>query len=382
MKKRRPRLLFGLIAGTFALVGGLLLVELGLRLFWRPPLPLGRLSFETLDGEPVADLAAAAARGFVVPVAPDQRPRLRYMFAPGRSFYLRYGDNDVLGNDWLDEQGRVLVRINDLGLRERPEMIDAKPPGQRRIVCIGDSFTFGWGVPEELCWVRLLENDLRTAQLDVRTVNCGAAGALCVDEYEWGLRHRFGKLQPDAVIVTICLNDLIPSSGLFVQGPTPRTGMHTMDLLLRAVGRSPLELDPKIDYVQLLLDLPEDAGTRSQLYGDDKPFAAMWSQGTPQRSLVAMKAWCDEREIPLMIVLWPFLQGLGPDSHYPFAKLHQMVGKFCSDNNLPFLDVLPALAGNEPEKLWVTPADMHANPTAQRLATTLIAPFVATHLRR
>ncbi|MCB9884413.1 MAG: SGNH/GDSL hydrolase family protein [Planctomycetes bacterium] len=382
MTKKRSRLLFGLVGAAIAVIAGLLLVELGLRLLWKPPQPLGRLSYATADGEPVADVVAAAARGYVVPVAADQRPRERYMFAPGKSFYLCYSDNDQLHNDWFDDRGRVLVRIDDLGLRERPEVVGAKPPGQQRIVCIGDSFTFGWGVPEELCWVRLLEDDLRAAQRDVRTVNCGAAGALCVDEYEWGLRHRFGKLQPDAVIVTICLNDLIPSSGLFIQGPTPRTGLLTLDLLLRAVGRSPLDLDPKIDWVQLLLDLPEKAGTDSGLYGSDKPYGAMWSQGTPQRSLIAMKAWCDERNVPLMIVLWPFLQGLGPGADYPFARLHQMVGKFCSDNGLPFLDVLPALAGHIPEELWVTPADMHANPTAQRLATTLIAPFVAAHLPR
>lgn len=382
MKKSRPRLLFGLIAAVFALVVGLLLVELALRLFWKPPQPLGQLSYATADGEPVADVAAAAARGYVVPVPADQSPRTRYMFAPGKSFYLCYSDPAQLRRDWFDEQGRVLVRINDLGLRERPEVVGAKPPGQRRIVCIGDSFTFGWGVPEELCWVRLLEGDLRESGHDVRTINCGAAGALCVDEYEWGLRHRFGKLQPDAVIVTLCLNDLIPSSGLFVQGPTPRTGLLTMDLLLRAVGRSPLDLDPKIDWVQLLLDLPEKAGTDSGLYGSDKPFDAMWSQGTPQRSLLAMKTWCDERNISLMIVLWPFLQGLGPDQTYPFTKLHHIVAKFCQDNHLPFMDALTPLRGIAAEQLWVTPADMHADPRAQALVAAQLTTFVLPHLPR
>ena len=380
MTTRRRRALFALVMVALALAIGLVLVEVALRALWQPPAALGQLTYETLDGEPVADLKAAAARGFVVPVASDKTPRPRYMFAPGRSFYLCYSDAERLGNDWFDERGRVLVRIDDQGLRERPEVVGEKPPGQQRIVCIGDSFTFGWGVPEELCWVRLLENDLRGVQRDVRTVNCGAAGALCVDEYEWGLRHRFGRLQPDAVVVTICLNDLIPSSGLFVQGPTPRTGLRTADLLLRAVSRSPLDLDPAIDWVQLLLDLPL-AGA-GELYGTDKPFDAMWSQGTPQRSLLAMKAWCDERKLPLMIILWPFLQGLGPDRTYPFARLHEMVAKFCSDNNLAFLDVLPALRDTPAEKLWVTPADMHANPTAQRLATGAIAPFVAARLPR
>ena len=52
-----------------------------------------------------------------------------------------------------------------------------------------------------------------------------------------------------------------------------------------AFGRGPLEPDPSVDWVQLLLDLPEG----HPFYAPDKPFDSMWSQGTPQRSLAAMK---------------------------------------------------------------------------------------------
>jgi hypothetical protein len=43
--------------------------------------------------------------------------------------------------------------------------------------------------------------------------------------------------------------------------------------------------------------------------------------------------------------------------------------------------VLPALAGTRDEELWVTPADMHANPRAHALALTPIAAFVRAHAR-
>ncbi len=370
----------GLFAAALALLLSLVAVETALRLLWRPTPPLGQLSFATAEGEPIADLAAAAERGYVVAVpATANPPRPRFQFAPGKTFYLCYADADRLARDWLDEQGRVLVRINGHGLRERPEIGPEKPAGEYRIVCIGDSFTFGWGVPEELGWVRLLEDELRRDGGNVRTVNCGAAGALCVDEYEAGLRHRFGAYGPDAVVVTIYLNDLIPSSGLFVQGPTPDTGLRTADLVLAALGRGPLHLDPAVDWVGLLLDLPREAGERSRLYGHDKPYEAMWSQGTPQRSLVAMRDWCIDRKVPILIVLWPFLQGLGPRRHYPFQRLHDEVAAFCRAQGLPFLDLLPALVGTPHEQLWVTPADMHANPLAQRLALPHLAAFVRQH---
>ena len=211
------------------------------------PQPLGRLSYADAEGRPIT-FAEGLQRGLIVPVPPPlPMDRPRFMFAPGQTFYLCYTDNDVLRRDWLDAQGRVPVRINRFGLRERDEITPDKPAGQRRVLCVGDSFTFGWGIPEELGWVRLLENSLRTGGGDVRTVNCGAAGTVCVDEYWFGLQHRFAVFQPDAVVLTLCLNDLIPSSGLNVLGPSPATGWRTVDLALGALGRSPLDLDPDYD---------------------------------------------------------------------------------------------------------------------------------------
>ncbi len=380
----RPRPVALVILATLALAVAVLAAELILRML--PPArgPLGDLTYALPDGTPITP-AEGARRGAIVPVPPP-RPRARWMFAPGSSFFLCYADAEVLRRDWLDEHGRVLVRINRFGLRERDEITADKPPGQRRVVCVGDSFTFGWGVPEQAGWVRRLEHELRGSGADVRTVNCGAAGTVCVDEYVVALQHRFHVFQPDAVVLTICLNDLIPSSGLTVIDPPRASGVRVLDLARGTFGRRPIDLDPQRDWVQELLDLPRDQALASGLAtappgSDDKPFEAMWSQGVPQRSLREAKAWCDARGIPLLVVLWPFLQGLGEGRHYPFAKLHALVAADCAAAGIPFLDVLPALRGTRDEELWVTPADMHANPRAHALALPAIAAFVREHTR-
>jgi hypothetical protein len=372
-RSTKPRLLLMLIA----LLAALGVCEIALRL--APPALAsrpGQLSYETAEGEKVATLPEAAAKGYAVLVDLKKTPRPRYQFTPGKSFYLCYSDNDTLHRDWFDAKGRVLVRINQHGVREREEIGPEKPAGEKRIVCIGDSFTFGWGIPEELCWVRLLENRMREAGTEVRTVNCGAAGTVCVDEYWWGLRTRFHVFQPDAVIVTLCLNDLIPCSGLFVQGPTPNTGLRLLDRVLAAFGRDPMDLDPAVDWVGLLKALPEKEGLEAGMYNDNAPFEALWAQGRPQHDLGAIKTWCEGRKIRPMIVLWPFLQGLGKGRYYPFKSLHLEVAAECKKLGIPFLDLLPALAGTNAEDLWVTPADMHANPTAQRLVMGDLLAFV------
>lgn len=381
--RKRPRPIVLLLALGIATLVALGIAELGLRLFVGPSQPLGAIGFATSSGDPVANIMEAAEKGLVVPVpgkVPEQKPRPRWMFKPSETFYISYADNDVLQRDWLDDKGWVANHINQHGIRERDEIGHQKPAGQRRIICLGDSFTFGWGIRAEDGWVRKLENDLRRDKGDVRTVNCGAAGTVCVDEYWAGLKHRFHKFEPDAVIMTLCLNDLIPSHALSFLVPV-ESDLRIVGLAKAAMGASPLNLDPNRDWVQELIDLPRDQAIASGLCNDvDKPFEAMWSQGVPQASMRAAKAWCDERKIPFLVVIWPFLQGLGPGQHYPFQKLHDLVAADLGQAGIPLLDVLPALKDTPQEDLWVTPADPHPNPLSQDIALPEIAKFVRSHI--
>ncbi len=372
------------VASSLILAG--LLAEGLLRVAVGPPRPLGQLFFQDAAGQRVAVEGAqreARERGLVEDLPAAQTPRPRSRFAPGARFFMCYEDQPRLRRDWLDDGGCVEVRMNAFGLREREDLRpDNKGEHERRVVCIGDSFTFGWGIPVELGWVRLLEGELRREGGDVRTVNCGASGALTVDEYEWGLRTRFGQFEPDLVLVSIYLNDLIPSHGLCVLGSQPKqTGWLTLDYYRAATERGPLDLDPAADWVGAALAVPREVGEGMGIYGPDKPFEGMWSQGSPQRSLVAMQSWCASHKSRFGVVLWPFLQGLGPARHYAFEGLHQLVEEFCKAQQIPFLDLLPSLRETRAEELWVTPADMHANPKAQRLVLPAIADFANTLLK-
>src|SRR5690606_20265938 len=100
----------------------------------------------------------------------------------------------------------------------------------------------------------------------LRTVNCGAAGALCPDEYLHALRTRFWRFEPDLVLVTLCLNDLLPVNGgmshmrpeLLGRQPAPWEASALLRDLGRALrGRDAHALDPGRDWVGELLALPE-----------------------------------------------------------------------------------------------------------------------------
>ena len=50
--------------------------------------------------------------------------------------------------------------FNSLGMRE-VEFPTARPAEQTRVLCLGDSITFGYGLPYESAWPKLLEARLR-----------------------------------------------------------------------------------------------------------------------------------------------------------------------------------------------------------------------------
>lgn len=364
MRRRRA-----VARATLALVAtlvALLLAEVVVRLF--PPAVI-QLQYLGADRQPIP------LPSFALPLDPAMTPRPRNTMRPGAKIYLRYKG---LRRPWLEEDGGVWVDINQAGIRDREEIGFDKPPGQRRVLCLGDSIPLGWGIRVEDCWVRRIEPALRQRFGDVRTVNCGFMGTLVVDEYWSGLKHRFHRFGPDMVVVTLCLNDLlVTSSGVAHLRPPPAPSSLELVNRVRAWLGKPLhELDPEVDHVEQLLNLP--AGHPAYKLQGLSP-DMLWASGTPQRALREMRAWCVQRKLPLVVILWPFLQGLESDQAYPFQKLHHMVREFCSGEGIPFLDLLPALKGQVPTDLWVAPGDQHPNPRAQELVSGPIADFIGKH---
>ena len=134
------------------------------------------------------------------------------------------------------------IRSNDDGFRERP--FRPKAPGQVRIVTLGDSSTFGWGVDAEWTYQRLLEARLSEWIPDrFEVLNLGMPG--------YNTRHGLGvlrhwalALEPDLLIVSFGANDprLVPrpTDALLAADDTPLGALrfaalrlHTYRLLRR-----------------------------------------------------------------------------------------------------------------------------------------------------
>jgi lysophospholipase L1-like esterase len=94
--------------------------------------------------------------------------------------------------------------INSLGFRDREFVL---PHGSNyRIVAIGDSFTYGWGVEVEQSWPKVVERELNKNGLHVEVANLGHPGDGPI-QYAETAEKAIPLLHPDLVIVEALQGD-------------------------------------------------------------------------------------------------------------------------------------------------------------------------------
>jgi hypothetical protein len=103
--------------------------------------------------------------------------------------------------------GKNVVTLNSQGLRDKEIPYD-KPPGEKRILLLGDSVTFGWGVSDGEPFADQMEPLLKsTTGRNWEVINAGVNGYNTQQEDTY-FRREGVRYQPDIVVVTFVENDL------------------------------------------------------------------------------------------------------------------------------------------------------------------------------
>ena len=283
----------------------------------------------------------------------------RYVLDDGMNFDLemwkyardikRVSDNPEIAHEHIPGTSGtymgVPVAINSVGLRDR-EYPPQKPPGMTRILMLGDSVTFGWGVRIEETPSKLLEDLLNSGLASPRyeVINSGVGNYNTAMEVAYFL-DRGQALKPDIVVLNYFINDAEPTparknSSLFEHSYAAVMALGAFDSLARTYfGRA----DWKTYY--------------RDLYRDDAP---AWVK--TKDAVAHLAAYCRENNIRLLIAVYPELHVL---KDYPFGDVTRAI-KNAAGEGVGFVDLLPAVADKEPQSLWVSPTDAHPNIIANR----------------
>ncbi|MBI5056262.1 MAG: SGNH/GDSL hydrolase family protein [Nitrospirae bacterium] len=102
----------------------------------------------------------------------------------------------------------VTVKTNNLGLRDDQEVTYDKPKDKKRILIIGDSYTFGLFVESGDAYPSILKQLLKEDGSKYEVINAGFPGYNADEEYVW-LRNEGIKFKPDIIILGFYIgNDL------------------------------------------------------------------------------------------------------------------------------------------------------------------------------
>ncbi|MDX2136086.1 MAG: SGNH/GDSL hydrolase family protein [Saprospiraceae bacterium] len=99
----------------------------------------------------------------------------------------------------------ITAKTNSLGLRDREVSVDKGD--KYRVLCFGDSWTFGWGVDAENSWPKKLESHLQANGIpNAEVINCGQGGQY-PSVYLKYMEKAVPMLKPDLVLVGVLQGD-------------------------------------------------------------------------------------------------------------------------------------------------------------------------------
>ncbi len=235
-----------------------------------------------------------------------------------------------------------------------------KRPGVARIVTIGSSSTFGYGVKPEAAFSALLERALASHGVEVEVFNGGVSGSTA-ERMRHVLDGALLPLAPDVVVIDLSFND-------HIQGGTYDERAHFEAMATEGLGR----------WGQLKAWFAKRRADRSwgqffNLHKNGKPIPdelrARHSLEPAERfadSLREMALACRAAGAAVMFVQEP----TNPEGISPIEPFHEAMGRVGAELGVPVVDPQPAL-DRAPEGTFLDA--VHPNPLGHRIIARLLA---------
>jgi hypothetical protein len=262
-QRRRYRLRHKLLLSLGILLSGLLLLEIGVRVFY----PFDQLEY-VADDETLHQLR------------PDQ----------------------IIDRENADGTGRShFVTINQQGFRCSNKEISRH--STVRVLALGDSYTFGSGVADSETFCAQLER-LSAGQL--RVINAGVPG-WGIFQMEIRLCRVIGTVKPDYVLITIPQKDIFrqpfdsnEEREAYVRGARIRNTIRSFSRLATVIGR-------KLQAMRLAKSgqvVPyERIHDTTNAVGPSETYQSCWKDD--QSRLLAMKILAEQHGARCAVVAWP-----------------------------------------------------------------------------
>ncbi len=368
LKRLRFILLYGLYCCAMC-AGGLLLLEVGLRLFTDRPLGL-------FDATPLNHTSL---------YHPSSRIPMELMAIP------------------------YVIETNALGFRG-PEIGRKKPSNTIRIIALGDSITDGYLVDNEDTYPVRLQEQLRADGYRAEVINAARGGSTIDREY-WILHQFCAGLSPDIVVLTFVGNDIYELGSRDVEtllhyNPEPLAFAHRAAMWATRSAAGEWLLDRY--FAMRFAGYRGQGSTHGKSWGAERydiPGATDYGTLLPEARkklqslklhlpvleapiaaradaylavLKAMRDWCEKRDIQLVWVWFStFVQTYGDTAREP---VYDYLLPSVSELGIPVIDVVPAFRrADRNTPLYLAPVDYHLTPAGNQLLAETIGHGLIEH---
>jgi lysophospholipase L1-like esterase len=263
----------------------------------------------------------------------------------------------------------VSLKFNERGLRDDP--IPPKPPGEFRVLLLGDSQTLGWGVAREDTWAVGLQRILAEgASVPLRVINAGVASYETRQECRFLRREGF-DLGPDLVLLLFLDNDLeIDERPYDPWGESSLSGKRPGEVAERLARRT--RLYQLWFYARQMRSAFAATRYEPRQVGIPQEFhPSMREQAGWKASMEALRTMArsaEERRVPFAVVHFDWIE-------FPFSReLNRAVREAVAPHPVAYAPEW--FRGRDVRAYFNSPVDSHPNAEGHRILAEHVASFV------
>lgn len=309
-----------------------------------------------------------------------------YEYAPGCKDSVRMGDRNID------------VAINTIGLRS-PSVGDKS---KKRILLLGDSFVFGFGVQQEEMIAHYLQKQIGGEE---EVISAGFLGDSGPDTSLSYLLHTINLIQPDIVIVVLFpYNDLgdlkktkwsvdesnlltvhmpdrwVDSNGYLRRQDTPWKYsvwlLRDSHLFQFVVNRLEYLIGIWIQKISIKLGIVQEGQIRNESFERclyEKRCDGEWGVVKEKATTVfsSLRSFSKEHEIPLLVVSIPLKSQIDGEK-----SMETVFHRWVSETSLPFLDLFHSLRAENLEATLYLP-DGHFTAMGNKIAAEAMADWLS-----
>ena len=249
---------------------------------------------------------------------------------------------------------QVRVLTNSQGLRSPVTYAQPKPPGLYRILLLGDSQTFGWGVSYSETFGALMAAELSSRGRAVEVVNAGIPGYNTTQEAAF-LKYYGSGYQPDCVLVLFIGNDFGLPTFLLDPSKAPVPASYVLELL-KKTARSwsgppkPVSTDPWEAVDESLFDWVSE----EEMARVPEAYRHMVGVSGYRRALGSLAETAKSWGVP--IVNFADYRMLDPPLVDELVRLHESLGIVRPEFQYPVR-----------MRYWLNRRDPHLNPAGHKI---------------